>query len=155
MEKWRLELTSKGPLITETLRVTSTLFCLLFLEVAFSQLNRRIYEVNFWLAWNIYQTKAFLSSMICPCLDSCVFAGGKYFCELHNITKVKKCIKPTSMSQSTKRKHVTDEVLNDFELPKDNQKIVRVVAGRGNNLHQVTIFCVIIYQIHLFPVVMQ
>ena len=44
------------------------------------------------------------------------------------------------MSQSTKRKHVTDEVLNDFELPKDNQKIVRVVAGRGNNLHQVTIF---------------
>eukprot|EP00093_Oithona_nana_P012953 12953.XXX_254734_254110_1 [CDS] Oithona nana genome sequencing. len=42
------------------------------------------------------------------------------------------------MSQSTKRKHVTDEVLNDFELPKDNQKIVRVVAGRGNNLHQVT-----------------
>ena len=59
------------------------------------------------------------------------------------------------MSQSTKRKHVTDEVLNDFELPKDNQKIVRVVAGRGNNLHQVTIFCVIIYQIHLFLVVMQ
>jgi len=42
------------------------------------------------------------------------------------------------MSQSTKRKHVTKEVLDDFELPKDNQKIVRVVAGRGNNLHQVT-----------------
>jgi len=41
------------------------------------------------------------------------------------------------MSQSTKRKHVTKEVLDDFELPKENQKIVRVVAGRGNNLHQV------------------
>lgn len=41
------------------------------------------------------------------------------------------------MSQSTKRKHVTKEVLDDFELPKDNQKIVRIVAGRGNNLHQV------------------
>ena len=41
------------------------------------------------------------------------------------------------MSQSTKRKHVTKEVLDEFELPKDNQKIVRVVAGRGNNLHQV------------------
>jgi len=41
------------------------------------------------------------------------------------------------MSQSTKRKHVTKEVLDDFELPKENQKIVRIVAGRGNNLHQV------------------
>jgi len=41
------------------------------------------------------------------------------------------------MSQSTKRKHVTKEVLDDFELPKEHQKIVRIVAGRGNNLHQV------------------
>ena len=41
------------------------------------------------------------------------------------------------MSKSTKRKHVTKEVLDDFELPGDNQKIVRVVGGRGNNLHQV------------------
>ena len=42
------------------------------------------------------------------------------------------------MSQSTKRKHVTKELLEDnFELPKENQKIVRIVAGRGNNLHQV------------------
>merc|ERR1739846_271803 len=42
------------------------------------------------------------------------------------------------MSQSTKRKHVTKELLDDnFELPKENQKIVRIVAGRGNNLHQV------------------
>jgi len=41
------------------------------------------------------------------------------------------------MSQSTKRKHVTKEVLDDFELPKDNQKIVKLVAGKGNNLHQV------------------
>jgi len=41
------------------------------------------------------------------------------------------------MSQSTKRKHVTKEVLDDFELPKENQKIVRILAGRGNNLHQV------------------
>ena len=41
------------------------------------------------------------------------------------------------MSQSTKRKHVTKEVLDEFELPKENQKIVKIVAGRGNNLHQV------------------
>ena len=42
------------------------------------------------------------------------------------------------MSQSTKRKHVTKELLEDnFELPRENQKIVRIVAGRGNNLHQV------------------
>jgi probable RNA-binding protein EIF1AD len=40
------------------------------------------------------------------------------------------------MSQSTKRKHVTKEVLDEFELPKENQKIVKIVAGRGNNLHQ-------------------
>ena len=41
------------------------------------------------------------------------------------------------MSQSTKRKHVTDEVLYDFESLKDDQKIVKIVAGKGNNLHQV------------------
>ena len=32
---------------------------------------------------------------------------------------------------------MTKEVLDDFELPKENQKIVKIVAGRGNNLHQV------------------
>lgn len=26
---------------------------------------------------------------------------------------------------------------DDFELPKDNQQIVRVVCSRGNNLHEV------------------
>lgn len=31
---------------------------------------------------------------------------------------------------------MTKEVLDDFELPKENQKIVKIVAGRGNNLHQ-------------------
>ena len=33
---------------------------------------------------------------------------------------------------------MTKEVLDEFELPKENQKIVRIVAGRGNNLHQVS-----------------
>lgn len=41
------------------------------------------------------------------------------------------------MSQSTKRKHVTKEVLDEFRLPTDNERIVQVVAGRGNNLHEV------------------
>ena len=41
------------------------------------------------------------------------------------------------MSQSTKRKHVTKEVLDEFRLPAINERIVRVVAGRGNNLHEV------------------
>ncbi len=41
------------------------------------------------------------------------------------------------MSKSTKRKYVTKEVLDDFDLPKENQKIVQIVGGRGNNLHQV------------------
>ena len=41
------------------------------------------------------------------------------------------------MSQSTKRKHVTKEVLDEFRLPKTNEKIVQILAGRGNNLHEV------------------
>ena len=42
------------------------------------------------------------------------------------------------MSQSTKRKHVTQEVLfSDFRLPNDLERIVKVVGGRGNNLHEV------------------
>lgn len=41
------------------------------------------------------------------------------------------------MSKATKRKHVTKEVLNDFVLPEGHQKIVKVLYGRGNNLHEV------------------
>lgn len=41
------------------------------------------------------------------------------------------------MSKTTKRKHVTREVLEEFVLPTDDQEIVKVVAGRGNNLHEV------------------
>ncbi|KAJ8044850.1 putative RNA-binding protein EIF1AD [Holothuria leucospilota] len=41
------------------------------------------------------------------------------------------------MSKTTKRKHVTREVLEEFVLPKEGQQIVKVVAGRGNNLHEV------------------
>lgn len=41
------------------------------------------------------------------------------------------------MSQSTKRKHVTKEVLDEFRLPINNETIVQVLAGRGNNLHEV------------------
>jgi len=41
------------------------------------------------------------------------------------------------MSQSTKRKHVTKEVLDEFRLPQKNEKIVQIIAGRGNNLHEV------------------
>ncbi|XP_033105392.1 probable RNA-binding protein EIF1AD [Anneissia japonica] len=41
------------------------------------------------------------------------------------------------MSKTTKRKHVTREVLDDFVLPEENQQIVKICAGRGNNLHEV------------------
>jgi len=41
------------------------------------------------------------------------------------------------MSSATKRKHVTREVEQDFNLPEGSQIIVKVVAGRGNNLHEV------------------
>lgn len=42
------------------------------------------------------------------------------------------------MSKATKRKHVQKEMLtSDWNGPTDNQSIVRIVASRGNNLHEV------------------
>jgi len=41
------------------------------------------------------------------------------------------------MSAATKRKHVTREVVEEFRLPQPNESIVKVVAGKGNNLHEV------------------
>ncbi|KAK3751487.1 hypothetical protein QZH41_009192, partial [Actinostola sp. cb2023] len=41
------------------------------------------------------------------------------------------------MSKATKRKHVTKEVMDDYVVPDDNQEIVKVSGGRGNNLHEV------------------
>ncbi|XP_077996343.1 breast cancer metastasis-suppressor 1-like protein [Glandiceps talaboti] len=41
------------------------------------------------------------------------------------------------MSKATKRKHVFGEVLGEYVLPEDNQLIVKVIAPRGNNLHEV------------------
>ena len=41
------------------------------------------------------------------------------------------------MSKATKRKHVTKELLDNYDLPTENQSIVKVVGGRGNNLHEV------------------
>jgi len=41
------------------------------------------------------------------------------------------------MSSTTKKKHVCREVLDDYVLPSGSQEIVRVAAGRGNNLHEV------------------
>jgi len=41
------------------------------------------------------------------------------------------------MSSATKRKHVTRDVVQNFTLPEDDETIVQVVAGRGNNLHEV------------------
>ncbi|GLH13253.1 DNA polymerase subunit gamma-1, mitochondrial [Gryllus bimaculatus] len=43
-----------------------------------------------------------------------------------------------TMSAFTKRKHVEREVLEDtLQVPTEQQKVVRVLAGRGNNLHEV------------------
>ncbi|TRY74875.1 hypothetical protein TCAL_07135 [Tigriopus californicus] len=41
------------------------------------------------------------------------------------------------MSSMTKRKYVTREVLEDFSVPTPSQSVVRVLGGRGNNLHEV------------------
>ncbi|XP_053616077.1 probable RNA-binding protein EIF1AD [Plodia interpunctella] len=43
------------------------------------------------------------------------------------------------MSKVTKRKHVMNEALwDDYELPKENQNVVKVLKSKGNNLHEVT-----------------
>ncbi|XP_072495255.1 probable RNA-binding protein EIF1AD [Notamacropus eugenii] len=41
------------------------------------------------------------------------------------------------MSQTTKRKHVVQEVLGEHMVPSDQQQIVRVLGTPGNNLHEV------------------
>ncbi|XP_015906954.1 probable RNA-binding protein EIF1AD [Parasteatoda tepidariorum] len=41
------------------------------------------------------------------------------------------------MSSFTKKKHVTEEVLNSYDLPASNQSIVKIVGSRGNNLHEI------------------
>lgn len=42
------------------------------------------------------------------------------------------------MSKATKRKHVQKEMLTaDWNGPIDDQRIVRIVVGRGNNIHEV------------------
>lgn len=42
------------------------------------------------------------------------------------------------MSRTTRRKHVMKELdEDDFDLPKENQKIMKVVSSRGNNLLEV------------------
>lgn len=41
------------------------------------------------------------------------------------------------MSKATKKKYVSKEVLEDYVEPEQEQKIARVLNGRGNNLHEV------------------
>uniref|UniRef100_A0A1B6DJW6 Probable RNA-binding protein EIF1AD n=1 Tax=Clastoptera arizonana TaxID=38151 RepID=A0A1B6DJW6_9HEMI len=42
------------------------------------------------------------------------------------------------MTHSTKRKHVYNELLqSELRVPSRDQQIVRVITGRGNNLHEV------------------
>ncbi|XP_059148032.1 probable RNA-binding protein EIF1AD [Physella acuta] len=41
------------------------------------------------------------------------------------------------MSATTKKKHVTKEVLEEFPLPEGDRQIVKVTAAKGNNLHEV------------------
>ncbi|KAJ8720526.1 hypothetical protein PYW08_005991 [Mythimna loreyi] len=43
------------------------------------------------------------------------------------------------MSKVNKRKHVMNEAFwDDYELPKENQSIVKVLRSKGNNLHEIT-----------------
>jgi len=40
-------------------------------------------------------------------------------------------------SKATKRKIVTKEAVDDYFVPEDDEEIVKIVASRGNNLHEV------------------
>ncbi|XP_015516630.1 probable RNA-binding protein EIF1AD [Neodiprion pinetum] len=40
------------------------------------------------------------------------------------------------MSKATKRKHVVKEIREDLNIPTESQSIVRIVASKGNNLHE-------------------
>lgn len=42
-----------------------------------------------------------------------------------------------TMTQATKKKHVTREVIDNFEFPDEDQEIVQIIRGCGNNLHEV------------------
>lgn len=42
------------------------------------------------------------------------------------------------MSKATKRKHVVKEIKEDLSVPTESQSIVKLVASRGNNLHEVS-----------------
>lgn len=47
------------------------------------------------------------------------------------------------MSKVTKRKHVMNEALwDDYELPRENQSIAKVLKSKGNNLHEVYTYTV-------------
>ncbi|XP_046687479.1 probable RNA-binding protein EIF1AD isoform X3 [Homalodisca vitripennis] len=49
-----------------------------------------------------------------------------------------RCLSHMKMSSSTKRKHVYAELQQSvLRVPSEGQEIVRVKAGRGNNLHDV------------------
>jgi probable RNA-binding protein EIF1AD len=41
------------------------------------------------------------------------------------------------MSRATKKKHVAKEILEELVEPEGNQLIVKVLGGRGNNLHEI------------------
>jgi len=41
------------------------------------------------------------------------------------------------MSKTTKRKHVTKEALTEYYIPEGEEEIVKIINGRGNNLHEV------------------
>lgn len=41
------------------------------------------------------------------------------------------------MTEATKKRHVTREIVDAYPLPEDDQQIVQVLRGCGNNLHEV------------------
>lgn len=67
-----------------------------------------------------------------------------HFRNFQEITQVNRFYWTTSgqtaekkMSKLTKRKHVVRELLDEYVVPTGKQEIVKVVGGRGNNLHEV------------------
>ncbi|KAG8190361.1 hypothetical protein JTE90_022008 [Oedothorax gibbosus] len=56
---------------------------------------------------------------------------------MHHTLCFNHCFTFKVMSRTTKKKFVAEEVMNSYDLPTEQQQIVKVVRSCGNNLHEV------------------
>lgn len=64
-------------------------------------------------------------------IESCIFLSGCVF----GILETQSAFVTTKMSHS--RKHLTQKIVNEYPIPKDQQKFVKVIELRGSNICEV------------------